>query len=279
MGLSNKALLVNLNISQWSGKKIDKRATETVEQSYNTERKVGRYSKNLLPSTKELDNITNIATKMRAYLYRNTHPWFNDGSYILSSLNYMDFINGFRALKQEFDAAVLNFIAMYPALKELAKLKLGNLYDESDYPSEQDIQYAFDCKITFLPVPDVGDFRVEVLDSEKEEFLNSMKRVEDNTIRECYTRMHKVVMKAINKLNTPEAVFRDSLIENIQDICQLLPKLNVMEDQSLEGMRKELEESIQSISANACRENMIARNEAAKRLEAISNKMSVFMAS
>ena len=47
MSIKNKALLVNLKISQMSGFKIDKGATEQVALTNNSALEAGRYNKNL----------------------------------------------------------------------------------------------------------------------------------------------------------------------------------------------------------------------------------------
>lgn len=278
MSLSNKAMLVNLSISQWTGKKIDRRANETVERTHLTEGKVGLYSKRLLPNTKELDTINNTSQAMRKFFYDNTLPWFSDGSRIIKASHYMEFTNKFREYKEQFDKAVREFIQSYPALREQAKRKLGDLYNESDYPSDQEIQYTFNVNVSFMPVPDVGDFRTEILDSEKDEFLNKMKEVEVSAVKECWHKLYDVVNKAVGKLKVPDAIFRDSLIENIQDVCTLLPKLNVTDDTELDSMRKELENTLSGISPDAVRSNLVARHDAAKKLEELSSKMDIFMA-
>ena len=38
----------------------------------------------------------------------------------------------------------------------------------------------------------------------------------------------------------PKKVFRDSLVENARELCELLPKLNMTDDPNLEAIRKEL---------------------------------------
>ena len=43
MKLSDKALLVQLNISQWTARKYDKRATEQVAQQNGSASQAGRY--------------------------------------------------------------------------------------------------------------------------------------------------------------------------------------------------------------------------------------------
>lgn len=275
--LADKALLANLKISQWTGKKNDRQATSTVENSYSTRGNVGQYSKKLLPGAHELENIQRLAGMIRVFFYRETLPWFSDGSRILSSKNYMEFTKAFRAKKQEYDTAVTNFLKEYPKLKAEAGVKLGDLFVENEYPSQEYLASTFSCEISFMPIPEVGDFRVQILDEEKTNFLNKMKETENNALQDCWTRLHSVVAKAASKLSDPQSVFRDSLIENIQDICTLLPKLNVTENPELEAMRVQVENILAEVKPEVCRHSVGGRKVAAAKLEDITAKMSAFM--
>lgn len=275
--LANKALLVHLTISQWTGRKLDKKATETVEQTHNTKGKVGNYTKQLLPGAKELENIQRLASSIRAFFYSNTLPWYSDGSRILSAKNYLDFTNEFRTKKSDWDQAVNQFISEYPALREHAKNTLGDLFIDAEYPNPLYLSGAFNCEISFMPIPAVQDFRVDLLDSEKEAFLNRMQEIETTATKDCWNRLFDVVSKAASKLNQPNAVFRDSLIENITEICALLPKLNVTDDPNLEAMRQTVESSIATYSPDQLRQSKFDRDNAARQLDEITSKMSAFM--
>ncbi len=277
MSLSNKALLVNLSISQWVGRRIDKQATTTVETSHKTQSRVGNFTKKLLPGAMELDEIQRLAGAIRVWFYQQTLPWMSDGSRILKSNNYFDFTESWRAKEGEFNRAKSAFFKEYPRLRNEAKAKLGELFQESDYPSEASLENSFNCSIAFVPFPDVSDFRVELSENEKKTFLDSMRKVENEALSECWNRLKEVVSKASDKLNDPSAIFRDSLISNVQEMCQLLPKLNVTDDPSLEAMRREVESLMVNISPERCRENNTARSEAAKKLADITSKMSWFM--
>ncbi len=277
MSLATKALLVNIRISQWTGRKLDKEATGTVETTYSTEKHAGNYTKKLLPGAKELAEIQRLAGAIRAFFYEQTLPWETDGARILSSKNYLDFTAAFRAKKEAFDRAVSEFISAYPALKEAARAKLGTLYRDGEYPTASYLVSAFSCDASFLPLPDVSDFRVEILDAEKNDFLSRMANVESAAVRECWTRLHDVVAKAATKLQDDKAIFRDSLIDNITEICALLPKLNVTDCPDLEAMRVNVEKLVSGISADAVRESVDARKDAAAKLDDITAKMSAFM--
>lgn len=277
--LSNKAMLVYLSISQWTGRKLDKRATGSVETSFQTTGKVGNYTKKLLPGARELEAIGAQASAIRKFFYEMTLPWMSDGSRIISSKAYMDFTAEFRARKASFDATVEAFLAVYPNLRVEAQSKLGDLFNDYDYPTEARLRTAFQCNVSFLPLPEVSDFRTEVSDDEKQAFLASMREVEANATREVWTRLHAVVSKAVEKLSAPDAIFRDSLVANIQDLCALLPKLNVTDDPDLEAARLQVEALANAINPDLCRDNATERQDAAAKLKAISDSMGAFMGS
>lgn len=277
MSLANKALLVNLHISQWAGRKLDKSATETVENTYYTDKQVGNYTKKLLPGAKELAEVTRHASALRSFFHENTLPWCSDGSRILASANYVQFTQEYNQRQEQFRTAVADFIQAYPQLRDQAKYKLGTLFKDSEYPSVQQLERAFQCEVAFLPLPDVKDFRVEVTDAEKQAFLDRMASVERTATRECWTRLHETVSKAVNTLSKPDAIFRNSLVSNIQEMCSLLTRLNVTDDPNLEVMRREVEGLANAIQPDTCRVNVWARTDAAAKLDDAMARMSVFM--
>jgi hypothetical protein len=275
--LSNKALLVTLNISQWTARKHDKRASDTVETTHKSDRKVGNYTKKLLPGAVELEIVHNKAAELRTWVYSQTLPWYTDGSRILSSRNYLDFTTQFRDKKIEFETAVTNFLMAYQTLKTEAKVKLGDLYKDEEYPTEAYLKNAFKCEVSFMPIPDIKDFRVEVLAEELETFEKRMKETENNAMRECWDRLHSAVSHAASRLHQNEGQIRDSLIENIKEICIVLPKLNFADDPKLEGMRQEVEKVTAGIVPSQCRGSINARQQAAKQLDDVMAKMSAYM--
>lgn len=277
MSLSNKALLVNLHISQWTGRKLDRQATSHVETRFATKSKVGQYTKKLLPGAAALDEVTRVASSLRQWYYVQTLPWYADGSRILSSKNYLDFCNEYRRRAGEFHNVVNQFMIEYPTLQQAAKQQLGDLFHETEYPSMGQLKHSFSCDIVFLPLPDVADFRTEMLDEEKKAFMERMRSVEEGATRECWNRLHDVVQKAVAKLQQPDAVFRDTLIDNIRETCALLPKLNVSDNPDLEMLRQAVESSLAGISADTLRSTVHTRANVADKLADITSRMGAFM--
>lgn len=277
MSLSNKALLVNLSISQWAGRKLDRSATATVESTYATNGKVGQYTKKLLPGSEELADIGKAVNAFRTWFYTNTLPWHGDGTRILSNANYMQFTAEYRNYKATFESRVARFMTEYPLLRREAQRSLGQLFNPSDYPSEASLRNAFSCDIMFMPLPDVTDFRIELADSERQEFESKMQEAQGRAMRDCWERVYDAVSHAVSKLKDPNAKFRDSLVENIREVCGILPRLNITDDANLEAMRVSIEQALTGKDADSLRTNINERTSTAKALSDIESKMAAFM--
>lgn len=275
--LARNALLVRLVIHQWSGVKQDQKARETVETTHKTEMRVGNYQKHLLPKCKELKAIQNVAQNIRMFFDRKTLPWYADGTGMLASNLYMDFAQEFQKRRMEYEKAVQEFLNNYDSLKARAQMSLGDLYNEGDYPTVAQLQYSFSCEVTYMPVPDVTDFRVELPEAERNKFMNQMKDAEANARLDVYQRLTKVIKKAAETLGEPDAIFRDSLINNINELLNLVPALNVTEDQDLEKLRAEVYSYTSTISPDVCRGVNTVREETAKKLNEIADRMGMFM--
>lgn len=277
--LSTRALLVHINISQWAGRRTDKQATETVIKEHKTNLSAGSYNKRLLPNATELEAIATIASSIRKYFYEQTLPWMTDGSRIISAKNQMKFATEIRKMISEFETAVIDFESAYPRLQAAAQKTLGGLYNNGEYPSHATIKNKFKIEVNYMPLPDVKDFRVEVSEAEKKAFVDKIKETESAAMHEVWNRLHTVVKAAAEKLAEPDAIFRESLLENVRSMCDMLPALNVSDDEKLNQAKKDIEKLISGYSSNSLREDKSKRADAAKKLKSVTDKMGAFMGS
>ena len=280
MKLSDKALLTQLSISQWTARKYDKRATEQVASANSAVNQSGRYNKSLLPMNDYLNNVHQKSTLIRKRYYANTLPWGIDGTQILPSANYLAFMTDFRKEKYEWQMVVNQFLQEYESLKYDAQRLLGSLYNESDYPSKDEITTKFSMDVTIMPVPS-GDFRVDIADEELARITADVEsRVQDaaqSAMDEAWKRLHERVQHMAEKLADPAAVFRDTLVENTREICAVMSRLNFTDDPNLEAMRLEVEQSLTKHHPDALRNDPDLRRDKAAEAKAIMDKMGVFM--
>lgn len=272
---ADNALLVSLSISQWTARKLDKRATREVATAHGVQTSVGSYHKSVLPGSEELEEIKKMSGQARLFYYENTLPWASDGSRILTNKNYFYFTQEMRAIRDEWERAVAKFELQYPTLRQEAQAKLNGLFDPNDYPTDVRSKYSFD--ISFMPVPQVGDFRIQLADEELEKFKHTITRVEENAIKDLWQRLYDVVNHAAERLGTPDAIFRDTLVENAVELCELLPRLNYNDDPVLEDMRKQVESVLCGQAPEALRQLPSVRQKTADGLNDILSKMSAYV--
>ena len=280
MKLSDKALLVQLSISQWTARKYDKKATEQVASANNAAVQSGRYNKSLLPMNDFLANVHQKSTLIRKKYYANTLPWGIDGTQILPSANYLSFMTDFRKEKYEWQMVVNSFLSEYMRLKTHARVSLNTLYNEADYPSQDEVASKFNMDMSIMPVPD-GDFRVDVAEEELARITADVERrvvdASQNAMKEAWNRLHDRVKHMADKLDDPTAVVRDTLVENTREICSVLTRLNFTDDPNLEAMRQEVEQSLTKHHPDALRNDPDLRRDKAAEAKAIMAKMGAFM--
>ncbi len=279
MNLNDRALLVQLSISQWTARKYDKKATQDVANTYGTSTQAGRYNKALLPANDLLDHVHKKTTHIRTKFYENTLPWGMEGTQMLPSNNYLAFMTDFRKEKAEWQYLVDQFIANYDQLRLDAKRLLNGLYNDADYPDEQEIARKFRMDMAIFPVPST-DFRVSIASDELTRIQEDVERrvAEAQTVamKEVWDRLYDRVKHMAEKLADPKAIFRDTLVENTKEMCALLPRLNFMDDPNLEALRLEVEGALIK-QPDALRNDPDLRRDTAVEAKQIMDKMSVFM--
>lgn len=279
MNLSDRALLVQLRVSQWTARKYDKRATQEVASNHGTTTAAGRYNKSLLPMNDYLDRVHKKTTHIREKFYNNTLPWGIEGTMMLPTSNYLQFMTDFRKEKSEWWSLVNMFSDNYMDLKDNAKRSLGSLYNEDDYPSVDAIRTKFDIDMAVFPVPS-NDFRTNIASDELQKIQQDVeRRVQDaqqQAMKEVWTRLFDRVKHMAEKLADPKAIFRDSMIDNAREICALLPRLNFTDDPQLEEMRQDVEAKLIK-HPEALRNDPDLRRDTAAEAKAIMDKMRSFM--
>jgi hypothetical protein len=227
-----------------------------------------------------LDRVHKKTTHIRNKFYENTLPWGLEGTMMLPSANYLNFMTEFRKEKSEWQSLVRDFIDNYDALKDNAKRFLNGLYNEADYPTRTDVLCKFDIDMAVFPIPS-SDFRVSIADHELTSIQQDVERrvaeAQGKAMQDVWQRLYDRVKHMADKLADPKAIFRDSMIENAREICSILPRLNFMDDPNLESLRQEVELGISNHHPDALRNDPDLRRETADEAKRIADLMRGFM--
>lgn len=274
--LSDRALLVQLTVSQWVGRKFDRSVSEKVAVDYHTDVSVGRYNKALLPATEALKRVQAKTTFIRAEYYRNTSPWGIEGTNILSTKNYLGYMAQYRKHSAEWWQLVDQFIDAYPKLVSQAQSSLGSMFNAGDYPSPSAIRDKFHIDLAVFPVP-ATDFRVQlgedVVGSIQKDIEDRIQHASRIALQDMWSKLYDKVEKVQAKLVDPSATFRDSLIERVEEQCELLERLNFADDPALEAMRLRVKTAIAACNPDSLRLDLDYRQEIADEAAKIMEDM------
>lgn len=280
MNLNDKALLVQLNISQWAARKYDRKATQQVADANGTGNAAGRYNKALLPMNDQLAAVHKKTTEIRAAYYKNTLPWGIEGTQLLPTANYLNFMAEFRKAKGDWLELATTFVHKYDELRGSARGFLAALYQESDYPSCDEVAAKFSIDMAVFPVPNT-DFRVSIVSEELTQIQKDVEvRVREAgamAMKEVWKRLYHHVEHIAERLADPANGFRDSMLETAAETCSMLTRLNVLDDPHLEQMRLEVSQKLIGFHPGALRNDPDLRRETAATAKQIMDQMSVFM--
>src|SRR6056300_910016 len=120
--LASSAMLSELSISQWTGVKRDKRASEEVTADNGAKKGVARVNKSLLADNQHLTAIHKFVGNARNMHYAMTMPWSDTGLRLLPTAQYFKYHNEMTAVQNEFNRLVSVFLNEYEYAVMDAKL-------------------------------------------------------------------------------------------------------------------------------------------------------------
>lgn len=274
--IGSNAMLVDLNISVWTGRKMDKKVSEEVDTAKGTRARAGNYHKKLLAGSDKLENIQKIVGAVRTWNYMHTLPWSDGGSRLLPMKSFFDYKQVLNQFEQQFNEAVDEFITEYPQLVSGSAFTLGGLFDRNEYPDADELRNKFKFKYGFMPVPEAGDFRIEVEESAKkelqEQYENYYKEKLGTAMNDAWTRLHdtlKHMSERLDYTDEKKKLFHASNIDNAIELCQVLTSLNVTGDPKLEQARSELERALKGVDVDDVRSSEAIRNNVKSKVDAI----------
>jgi hypothetical protein len=282
MSITNSSILVEMNLSVWTASKIDKQATENVTCDAGANRNAAKVHKNLMAGTNLRKDISNYAMAANTWHRSLTVPWADKGNRLLPTSLFLTYKTEANERRDRFNAMVEEFITNYPALVQNAQHELGTLFNVNDYPSADEVRSKFGFRLVFSPVPEAGDFRLDVGAKEMEElraqYEDSFKERIAEAMREPWDRLHKLLTVMSDKLVEPEGddkkVYHETLVTNAEAMCELLTHLNVTQDPTLEAARVQLVQVMTGADIIDMRESPAVRADIKSQVDSILSQFN-----
>jgi len=287
--LSTRAMLSSVEVHAWTGRRMDKKASQDVARKYDLGERTGRYYKWLLLKDEtgvppdELVAVHNAGNAARVVHYEHTLPWADDGARILPVSNFLPWASAVREKQFAFDDAVKVFVEAYPGLKQhteeiMTHYKRG-LFRADDYPDAGDLARRFSMRIKHFPLPSANDFRVDISAPQAEAIRQQIERDLQVTVHDATADLFKrlgSIAERVAKLSNPKGSVRDSLADDVDDMCKLVARLNLTGNPTLEEFRLRVEKEL-AFDPGTVRRMRGVRNSLASRAEKIYDDLAGFV--
>lgn len=283
--LSSSAMLVTLNISVWGARKKAKdEEAQLIRTSNARSSKAASIHKHLLADAEPLMAISRFASDCRTWMYANTLPWTDNGDRLLPTSQFFTFKQEAARREQHFwNPLVQTLEREYPALISGMAMELGSMFARSEYPDPSTIVDKFGFRLTFSPVPEAGDIRVDLpADAIKE--LRTQYAAESDArveaaMKDAWDRLHKALVHMKTKVSPSEdgstRRIHATMLEGAGELCAVLSTLNITGDPKLEEARRALEGIVQRTDTVSLRESPELRASVKQQVESILDKFSM----
>ena len=258
--LDSQAMLVGLEIGKWSGRKTDKAVAAEVADMKGADVGVVSVGKRVVPS-KALAKITKITNTSRKFHKFHTVSWGDEGKRLLPVGKYEWYKNRMDEYKAEFEDCKIEFLKSYAYWRQQAEAGMGDLYNDGDYPSLDAIDRMtyFDWSVN--PVPSSNNLVMQLGQRQIADITAKIEKENNKRLRkvseDLYTRIADAVEMVKDRLTVDEngkaAIIRQSVLDGLASVAEVVPELNVMGDDKLSKHCEEIREMIAGVDAKELR--------------------------
>lgn len=260
MNLETDAMLVSLRIRAWSGRIHDRGVSDRVAAEHEAGAGAGRYHKRLLPKD-ALAALAAAISAARKTHFAQTLPWDDQGNRLLTVANHENYTALMDGLRERMVRERARFLADFEANIGRARIELGGLFREADYPAPETLRDRFSLRWRIQPAPAAEHFIAKLATADTDRVRRDIERRIGERLGEAladlYRRLGAAVGHVAERLREDgdgkPLVFRDSLIENVRDIVEVAPKLNLFGDENLARLCEEVKEKIAAVEPDALR--------------------------
>jgi hypothetical protein len=276
--ITSSAMLVELTISVWTGKKRDKAVSEEVARNKNADKGVVSLSKQLLGDCAELDAIQKFSANVRNMHYNATLPWSDMGPRLLTTTRFFKYNADFTALQAEFLRLADVFLTAYDWEIMQAQAKLGDLFDVNEYPTVDDLRGKFRLKINFMPLPDVGDWRIDInkeaQDILKEQCAAYYTEQLTSAMNDIWRRLFDTLTTLSRQLSdqtedgkTPKIYA--SVFDRALEIIDMMETCNVTNDPGMQLAQRKLAMAFRGVTVESVKDDNYLRHETKRAVDAV----------
>jgi hypothetical protein len=184
-------------------------------------------------------------------------------------------------LRYEHDALVADWLSNYDAIIEQARAKLNGDFNAARYPSREEVSKKFTMTVSYSPLPDSGDYRIDVSKELMDEVAAETKRDAEARFDKARCELRQRLIdklehladrcKAINE--NDKAKWYESNISNLEELIELMPDMMLGDDPALTAALDDARKILRGVDSDTIKANESVRDDVRKRAAAIVSSL------
>ena len=281
MSIATECMTVNIHMGMWEARKQDKAAGQEVSANANAKPGTASVNKQIIPK-EALAKIQARYSAIYNHVRVHTVPWKDNGDRLLSRKMWTRFIEIYEELAAAFNKEVNDWVENeYPVLLGKAQFDMGALFNPNDYPDPHVIKGKFYVRLVMDAVTEAGDFRCNLKDTDVADRIR--KDIEANIGQrlkkaqgEVWGKLANMVAHYAERMKSDGRLY-ESTRDNLIELCDILPGLNVFDDPDLRAMGKEIKQRLGGYDTADLRKDKDLKSAAAAEADEILERMSGFL--
>jgi hypothetical protein len=219
----------------------------------------------------ELDAIRRVVREFKDWLYFQELPssLLRGGMRLIPLANVTKVEDKFAETRANFKAALKAFIVAYPQRKAEAKLRLGNLYRESEYPTAREIRNAYRLTkrwVSFDPPAALKQLDEETWKANSNQLAAQMAEAGQECRDILRARMVEYTQWLVERLTiepgeTKRKAIAESKIQDFREFLNSFESLNLMADAEMSAFVAQARNAVEGLDVKAIRTDDAARNQ------------------
>ena len=238
--ITRKCVTFKLNMKLYTGQKTIASLSEEIAKKH------GGIADAATGTMKAMDredrlSVQRVTLKARKFLNDHSLTWDDNGTRLVNATDYQTVHDTLTEYQNEFNKAVKSLKARWDELRKRGKERVGDLFSDIKFPESAAAfgnEYSYEFVVGHLE-SNSADVRIVGLTKDQTDQFRAQEQAQYEVKlaavkQEIVDRIDDVIGKLAATLGKKDAIFRDSLIKNVEALAEIAPSLNVTNDKAVD---------------------------------------------
>ena len=227
--------------------------------------------------------LTAIKSQVWAYWRQMTLPFPQPGVRLIKQEDVPAFEERMNLFKDELTRAAAQLQLEYEGIKNAAREKLGQLYNENDYPATLENVFSLHWEFPSVDAPNyLMTFSPKLYEQEQQKiqrrFEQAVILAEEAYAEELRELVNHIIERLTDNVTGEKKIFRSSAITHFQEFQAAFKRMNVRSNQELENLIDRAASLVAGVSADGLRKDANKRDDIKNQMTTVRNALDNLIA-